>query len=257
VRRTAAFRPRRTARALAPIGVLALVAVLAAGCSDDSDGDDESEDEPDAKITALTDEQIAEAVLQDDNLGEGWASEPATDDDSVGPGCFGDIDTLTDGLEEKAKGGTEFAYGETELPYVESTITAYGDDNAITAVFDQVQTVLGGCSTVSDTDEDGGQWDLTLTYDESATYDDVDDQFHLTATGTFLQSGATAPTSIIIDWTTVRVGPNVGTVTTIDTQPRATEHAVWAEIAVERLTDVAEGEEPEATTAPAPAAPAA
>lgn len=249
MRRTPAFRPRR-GRALAPVAVLALVSALAAGCSDD-DGDSDS-DEKDRPVVALTEEQISDAVLQEDNLGEGWAAMPSSDDDSVGPGCFGDIDTLTEGLAEAAKGGTEFAYGEAELPFVESSVTAYEDETGIAAVFEQAKTVLAACSTISDTDDDGIAWDLTMTFDDAAAHDDVDDQFQLAASGTLTQPGGD-PTDIHIEWTSVRLGPNVATVATIDTQERPTEHATWSEIAFERLVDVAQGDEPEDTTAPVPA----
>jgi len=235
---------------------VALVAALATGCGDggDSDSDSDSDDQPeqDRPVVALTEDQISEAVLQDDNLGEGWTATPSSDDDSVVPGCFGDIDTLTEGLAEEAKGGTEFGYGEAELPFVESSVTAYEDETAIAAVFEQVKTVLASCSTIADTDEDGIVWDLAMTYDDAATHDDVDDQFRASASGTLTQPGQD-PTEIHIEWTSVRLGPNVGTVATIDTQERPTEHATWSGIAFERLVDVAEGEEPEETTAPAPA----
>lgn len=254
MRRPAAARPNHgPARALAPLAVLALVSALAAGCGgdEDSEGDDDADTEQDTPVVALTEDEIAVALLQDDNLGEGWTSEPSGEDDTAGPGCFGDIDALTDGLAEKAKAGTEFAYGDAELPFVESTVTAYDDELAITGVFDQVQTVLAACSTISDTDDEGVTWDLAMTFDDAETYDDVDDQFQLSASGSFTQPGRDA-VDIYIEWTTVRLGPNVATVSTIDTQERADEHATWTEIAVERLEAVAEGEEPEATTAPAP-----
>ncbi|KAA1428276.1 hypothetical protein F0U47_04875 [Nocardioides antri] len=241
------------ARALAPVAVAALVSALAAGCSDDGDADSDAEDDDsDVAVAPLTEEQISEAVLQEDNIGEGWTSTPSSEDDSSGPGCFGDIDALTDGLPEKAKAGTEFAYGDAELPFVESSVTAYDDETAIAAVFDQVQTVLAACTTITDTDEEGVIWDLAMVFDDSATLDDVDDQFHASATGTLTQPGGD-PVEIFIEWTSVRLGPNIGTVATIDTQERPTEHATWAEIAVDRLAAVAEGEEPDATTAPAPA----
>lgn len=245
-------------RRAATLAVLVLVSAVAAGCSDDGDSDsDGSDNEQEATAVALTTEQIAEAVLQEDNMGEGWTSEPSTDDDSVGPGCFADIDTLTEDLEDEAKGGTAFEYGEAEQPYVESTITAYADESGIAAVFDQVQTVLGACSTISDTDDEGGTWELSMTYDDASSIDDVDDQFTLNATGTYLPAGGSTTIAISIDWTSFRVGPNVGTVTTIDTESRPTEHANWAAIAGARLVAVAHGEEPEPTTAPAPSGAAA
>lgn len=254
MRRTAPVRPRRgSARALAPVAVAALVAVLAVGCSDDGDPDsDATDDERKAPMGALTEAQIAEAVLQEENLGEGWTSEPSDDDeDDQAPGCLGDIEGLTDGLPEKARGGTEFTYGEQERPLIESTISAYADQAAITALFDQVQVALTGCTTISDTDDDGVTWDLALTSDEEVSLE-VDDQSNVSATGTLTtEQGETV--DIYIEWTNVRVGHNIGSITTFDVEPRTAEHDTWAQIAVDRLNAVIAGEEPETTTAPAPA----
>lgn len=267
MRRTTLVRPRRLARSLAPVAVLALVSAFAAGCGDDGDGDaddeetvvvdqdgntvDPDENESDDGLPPLTADQIAEAVLQPENLGDGWTAEPSSEDDGAAPGCLGDIETITDGLAEQDKGGTEFTYGDDDFPAVESTVSAYADEAAITAVFDQVQVALTGCTTIAETDEDGFTWDLTLTADEEVTLD-VDDQSNVSASGTLTPEGGEA-LDIYIEWTNVRVGPNIGAITTFDLEPRAEEHDVWTEIAVERLKAVVEGEEPEATTAPAPA----
>ncbi|KAA1419590.1 hypothetical protein F0U44_14310 [Nocardioides humilatus] len=259
---------RRTARSrsLAPLAVLALVAFAATGCNDDGGSSSKDTDaqetvvvdengqtiggDPDA-VGPLSADQAAQAVLQSDNMGEGWSATPSTEDDTEAPGCLADIDTLTEGLTKTTKAGTEFAYGDAELPFVESTVSAYEDPTAIAAVFDQVQTALGACTTIDAPDGDGNQWQLTLNYDEAATYD-VDDQLHIAASGT-ITSGGGDPTQIYIEWSNFRVGANVGGVTTIDTEPRSDESAAWTAIAVDRLLKVAAGEEPAATTAPAPA----
>lgn len=135
---------------------------------------------------------------------------------------------------------------------MESTVSAYAEEIGVAAVFDQVQTALAACSLIEGPDSDGNIWDVDLTVSDEAVYDDVDDQYGISGAGTLTTSDGTAY-DIYIEQTAVRLGPNVATVTTTDLQSRTTEHAVWTEIAVERLLDVAEGEEPEATTAPAPA----
>lgn len=236
-------------RASAPVAVLALLSALAAGCGDDGgSGSDSNEDDQDVPVVALTADQIEQAVLQEENLGEGWTSEPATESEDDAPGCLGDIDKITEGLDRTERGGTQFDQGDLR---VESTVSAYADETALTGVFDLVQTTLAACTTVDGTDADGNTWDVELTTSDETTYDDVDDQYTVSGSGT-----VTAPTGQVIEvhleQTAVRVGPNVGSIGTFDTQSRSTEHAVWAEIAVERLVDVATGEEPEETTAPAP-----
>jgi len=251
VRRTPAFRPRRLARSLAPVAVLALVTAFAAGCGDDGDADDNEDSAEDTvEVGPLTADQIAQAILQSDNLGAGWTSEPATEDDEEAPGCLADVDTLTEGLAEQDKGGTEFNYPEALT--VESTVTAYAEEIGVSAVFDQVQTALSACSVIQGPDSNGSTWDVALTVSDEAVYDDVDDQYSLSGAGTLTTSDGSS-FDIYIEQTAARIGPNVATVTTTDLQSRTTEHAVWTEIAVERLVDVAEGDEPDATTAPAPA----
>ena len=251
MRRPAVVRPHRgPVRTLARVGVLALVAVLAVGCSDDGDSDGDEGDD-DAPVGALTADQIEQAVLQPDNMGDGWTSTPSADDDSTAPGCLAGVEELTEQLERQDRGGTEFSYGEEALT-VESTVSAYADEPAITALFDQVQTVIAACTTVTGADSDGNEWDLTLATTEEVVYDDVDDQYSVSGGGT-ITTPAGDDFEIYLEQTAVRVGPNVASISTFDVEPRSSEHAVWAEIAVERLVDVAEGEEPESTTAPAPA----
>lgn len=251
MRRTPAFRPLHGG-ALAPVAVLALVSALAAGCSDDGgDSESDAKDEKDGPVVALTEEQISEALLQEENLGEGWTSRPAEEDDGKAPGCLGQADLLVEQLEYQAKAGTEFEYGDS-LPTVDTSISAYAAEPSIKAIFDQAQVVLGACTTITGEDTDGNAWDLTMTTTEDVRYDDVDDQLDLSATGTIAEPGG-QPVEVYIETTYVRVGPNIAVVATVDVQQRSTEHAAWAEIAVERLVDVAQGDEPEDTTAPAPA----
>lgn len=237
-------------RALAPLAVLALISALAAGCSDDGDDSDDTADEKDVAVEALTAEQIAEAVLQPDNLGDGWTSAPSTDEESTAPGCLADLEVLTEQLERQDRGGTEFSYG--DILTVESTVSTYADETAISAIFDQVQTVAAACTTVTGPDGNGNKWNVTLTTTDEARYDDVDDQYSVTGSGTLTTPDGT-DVQIYLEQTAARLGPNVASISTFDLEARTTEHAAWAEIAIDRFVDVAEGEEPEATTAPAPA----
>lgn len=236
---------------VAPATAFALIPILLAGCSDSGDSGDAGDNATEtAAIVALTADQIAQAVLQPENLGDGWTSEPSTDDEGAAPGCLADVEALTDQLPRQDRGGTEFSYGDTLQ--VESTVSTYADQTAIAAIFDQVQTVVAACTTVTGPDSNGNEWDLSLTTSDEVVYDDVDDQYRLSGSG-IVTTPSGAEFDIYVEQTAVRVGPNVGSISTSDTQPRATEHTTWAEIAVARLRAVAAGNEPEATTAPAPA----
>ncbi|PWN01879.1 hypothetical protein DJ010_15095 [Nocardioides silvaticus] len=236
-------------RASAPVAALVLVVLtVAAGCTD-TDSDAEDTDEP---VGALTSEQIATAVLQPENLGDGWESAPAAEDeDGTAPGCLADLEALTDQLEAEEQGGTEFTFG--EVLTVESTVSAYADETQIKAIFDQVQTVAAACTGVTGTDDDGNEWNLTLATSDDAVHDDVDDQYSVTGSGT-LTTPSGADVQVHLETTQVRLGPNVASVSTFDFEERTTEHQAWSEIAIERFVDVAEGEEPETETAPAPGA---
>lgn len=255
---------RRTARhrSLAPVAALALVALTVAGCGgDDGDGDAGAEEtvvvdqngetvggDPDA-LGPLSADQVSQAVLQADNMGDGWTAAPSTEDDGTAPGCLADVDTLTEGLTEKEKAGTEFSYG--EILSVESTVSAYDDANALAAVFDQVQVAVAACTDVSGPDDEGNEWDLTLTATDDAGYDGVDDQYSVSGSGSLTTPDGTK-VDIYVEQSAVRIGANVASISTFDLQPRSTEHDVWAQIAVDRFVAVAGGEEPAATTAPAP-----
>ena len=236
-------------RALASVVALALAAALTA-CSGDGDSEPKaSDEEPEQPVVALTADQIEQAVLQADNMGEGWTSEPATEGEDVRLAAWVTSTRSPRGSSGPSGVAPQFDNGDLR---VESTVSAYADETALTGVFDLVQSTLAACTTVEGTDADGNTWDVDLTTSDDATYDDVDDQYSVSGSGT-----VTAPTGQVIEvhleQTAVRVGPNVGSISTFDTQSRTTEHAVWAEIGVDRLVDVAHGEEPEATTAPAPA----
>jgi hypothetical protein len=241
--------------------VLALVAVTTAGCNDDGNKEADAQEtivvdqdgqtiggDPDA-LPAMTPDQISQAVLQDDNMGDGWTSTPSTDDETAAPGCLADVETLTEGLQKKDKGGTEFSYGDTLS--VESTVSAYADATALAAVFDQVQVAVAACTKVTGPDGDGNDWDLTLTSTDDAGYEGVDDQYRVSGTGTLTGSNGTS-IDIHLEQTAVRIGANVASVSTFDLSSRTAEHEAWAQIAVDRFVAVANGDEPAATTAPAP-----
>lgn len=255
------MRRRARFRSLAPLAVLALVAATAAGCNDNSGKDADAQEtvvvdqngqtiggDPDA-LPPMTPDQISQAVLQDDNMGDGWTSTPSTDDDTTAPGCLADVKTLTAGLTKKDKGGTEFSFGDTLS--VESTVTAYTDATSLAAVFDQVQVAVAACTKVTGPDGDGNTWDLTLTSTDDAGYDGVDDQYSVSGTGTITTSDGNSA-QIYLEQTAARIGANVASISTFDLSSRSAEHETWAQIAVDRFVAVANGDEPAATTAPAP-----
>lgn len=251
--RTVATRPspaRPGARRLGALAALALVSVLAAACGDD--GDDGS-DGGDSGATVLSDDQLQTASITLDNLGPGWAEEPVEDDDdSPAPGCLGDAEAVTDGVDPDAEVKKSFAYGEQGLPGLETGVQTYGDEDEITDVFEEVQAVYAECTSVVGTDDEGNSFDLTLSTNEDPSSEGVDDQINVTATGTFTSpEGQTVEVSL--HQTAVRIDNNIATIGTTAFTDATAAHATYAQIGIDRLVAVVAGEEPPATTAPAPA----
>lgn len=257
----------RTARPLASVAVLALTSVLAAGCGDgDEDagevvtetvtvtpGQTDGGDTGEEGAATFTEEQAIAAILQPDNFSDAWSSEPGSDDDEEepAPGCLGEIDALTEELPKAAEADSTYEYGDSGAPSVDSGLSAYADEAELVARFDEVQAALVSCTSVTGTDSDGLSYDLTLSADEDVTYDGVDDQINMTASGTVSQGEESL--EIYLVSTMVRIGANVATIATTHLEDPADLHAVYAEIGVERAVAVATGDEPEATTAPDPA----
>lgn len=241
-------RSARPARRIGVVASLAVVSVLAVGCGDDSD--DAGSGDPAA---VLSEDQVASAAIGLDNLGEGWTEEPADEEeDSPAPGCLGEIDQVTETDEPAAEVEKTYGHGEISLPRVQSGVATFDDEDSVASAFDDVQVALADCTTVEGTDEEGTEYNLTLTYDDSATGDAVDDQLNLVAAGTILTPGG-QEVSLSLHMTMARIDNNVALIATSDFSDPATLHASVSQIGIDKLAAVVAGEEPPATTAPAPA----
>ncbi len=246
-------------RRLGALTSLAIVAALATGCSDGDDGD--ADDPETVTVTetadggtagALSDEQLEQVVLTPENLGEGWTerSTDEEDDSDEGPGCLADIDEVTESVEEAGEVDKSFVYGDAGVPQVESGASTFDDEGAITNAFDEVQAALTNCTSATGTD-DGTTYDLTLTTDDTAA-EGVDDQVNLVANGTISDASGNN-IEISLHLTMARVGSTVVTIGTTDFSDISAAHETYAQIGIDRLIAVVAGEEPAATTAPAPA----
>lgn len=242
---------------LAAVAVLALVATSAAACGDDDA--DEANDAPSSAASSgdadntpvLTEDQLGQVVLAPENFPGDWTQEVSEDDDSTGPGCLAEISTITDAVEKTAHVAYDYTYGEAGVPLVTSSASSFEDHDALVDAFDHVQEVLADCPTVTGTDSDGTEYDVTLTYSDELTSDVVDDQVTLELTGTITTADgddATISESI----TMVRMGPNVLTTGMVDLGDPSEVAAAddYAQIALDRLVSVVLGETPEATTGP-------
>jgi hypothetical protein len=267
-------RPRR--RLLATAASLAAISLLAVGCGDDGgdaeaqetetvfvdadgnlidDEEDGGDDVPDDSGPALTQEQIETVVLTAENVGDGWIGGPVESDDyTYAPGCFSEIEAISDGLDplEVGEHDVEYEYGDSGVPAISSGASSYEDGNAVDQAFADLDTVLSTCPSVNGTDGDGNTWDLAVSYDDTVVSDATDDQINVTASGTLTDASGTAY-ELTIHQTYVRIGKNVITIGVTDVSDQSALHAGYTQIAIDRLIDVIIDSEPDQTTGPQPA----
>lgn len=202
----------------------------------------------------LTAEQVEQALITEDNLGDGWLRDPEDDEDEEdeedAPGCIGEIGRLTRSLDKVEEAEASFSFGAQGLPQVNSGVKTYADETALSDLFDQFQDEIAGCDSIS-FDNDGTSAELTLTPVSDLSGVAVDDQANLVAAGQLTTaSGQTSP--IYIYFSYVRVGSSIGVTGTTSLSEVTTAHESWAAIGANRLAAVAAGQEPEVTTAPQP-----
>jgi hypothetical protein len=235
-------------RRLATVAVLALLATTATACG----GDDEDSGDSGSGDATVTQEQVDAAALTLENFtGEDWEEVPFEEGEDDGPGCFGEISATVDELEPDLEADHTFEDNTISLPSVDSSVSSFDDEDAITAKFDEVQELLATCTTIAETADDGTVYDLTLTTDEEALAG-ADDQINLVLTGTITPAGG-EETNISQHATMIRVGNVISQVSTVDFGDESVMHAALAQIAVDRLTAALAGEEPPAAAAPEPA----
>ncbi|KAA1429388.1 hypothetical protein [Nocardioides antri] len=271
-------RTRHPRRVLATAGCLALVSLLAVGCGDDGgdadaeetetvyvdtegnviddpSGEDGGDDVEDDSGPALTQEQLEVVVLTPENVGDGWTGGPVeSDEDSEAPGCFGEIETISDNLDplEVAEHDVEYSYGDSGVPVINSGASSYQDGNAVAQAFEDLDAVLSTCTSVTGTDGEGNTWDMTVSYDDTVVSDATDDQVNVTTSGTFTDPSG-SEYDLTIHQSYVRIGKNVITIGVTDFSDQSALQEAYTQIAIDRLVDVITDSEPDETTGPQPA----
>ena len=264
----------RHRRLVATAGALALVSLLAVGCGDDggdaeaqetetvfvdADGnviDDQGDggDVADDSGPALTQEQIDTVVLTPENVGDGWTGGTVeSDDESDAPGCFADVDAISDGLDpiEVAERDVEYSFGD-DVPQVSNGASSYQDGNAVAQAFVDLEAALAACTTVTGTDSNDNTWALDVITDTTVLSDATDDQINVTASGTLTATDGTVY-DVTLQQTYVRIGKNVITIGVSDFTDQSELHAAYTQIAIDRFVDVVSGSEPDLITGPQPA----
>lgn len=251
--RTRTTTTRTTTRKTLSAAVgLTLLAALVAGCGDDSDNDGDKSKDAGSDVPALTADQLAEVVLDENNMGPDWTGTPGEDSDALGPGCIGEVKQLTDSIDETDKERIDYTF-QGGAPYLSSSASAYPDEKALADVFDQVEQTLGDCTSVTGTDSDGWEYDLQVTYDDTIESDSLDGEIRVRFAGTVTAEGQSQEISQAI--TMFRMGPNIVQVALSANGDLAATDSIetYGQIALDRLLAVAAGEQPAETTAPAPA----
>ncbi|MDN5743578.1 MAG: hypothetical protein L0H31_00485 [Nocardioidaceae bacterium] len=263
-------QPRFRSRLATSVALLA-VAAGATACgsdTDDTDADpssdastgqatDQPTDQPTGQATgALSSDQVQEAAITMDNLGDGWSEETddsdESDDDSDAPGCFGEISDITKRVEATEKAERTYAYGDQGLPQVTSKVSSYDDADTLSGLFDQVEDTAEGCSAINFT-EDDYEYDLQVKTFPDLPLDDVDDQFTFAAGGSVTSTTSSSDTaSMYLYYTMIRVGSTVTTVATTAIDDAVNQQQALAETAAARLTAVVAGDNGEETAIPAP-----
>ena len=269
---------RHRRRHLATAGSLALIALLAVGCGDD-EGDPEAqetetvvvdadgnviEDQTDGGGTdvaddsgpALTQEQLEVVVLTPENVGDGWTGGPVeSDEDSVAPGCFGEISAISNSLDplEVAEYDVEYEFGDAGVPEVSSGASSYQDGNAVA---DGVRRAQHRARRLHVGDRPrqrrqhlgpGGQHGR----DRGQRRHRRPDQRHRVRHPRPTRPGPSY--ELTLHQTYVRIGKNVITIGVTDVSDQSELHAGYAQIAIDRLIDVIIDSEPDQTTGPQPA----
>lgn len=265
--------PARHRRLATIAGALAATSFLAVGCGDDGgdpaaqetetvvvDTDGNVVEDPsdgagvDDSGPALTQEQVEVVVLTPENVGDGWTGGPVeSDDDEDAPGCFGEIEAVSDGLDplEVAEYDVSYGFGDSGVPAVSSGASSYEDGYAVAQAFVDLRTALSACASVTGTAGDGNDWDLTVTYDDTKVSDATDDQINVTASGTLTEPSGTEY-ELTVHQTFVRIGKNVITVGVTDVSDQSELQAGYTGIAIDRLVSVIIDSEPSQTTGPQP-----
>lgn len=248
-------RPRRLRSTLVASVTLLAVAAGASACGDDSSDDDaddtRSESTSDTSGT-LSADQVDEAVISLDNLGDGWTEEDVDpdDEDEDGPGCFGEIGRITEDVDPEEKAERKYGYGDQGMPQLNTKISSFDDPDLVADLFDQVEKAAEACTSIDYTE---GEWtydlDMRTLTDLPLDDIDIDDQFSFVASGTLTSGSQTA--DMYLYYTMVRVGPTVASIATTGLEDVASEQQELVKVGAARLAAVAGGKTPESTVIPA------
>lgn len=253
-RRSLPAVPSHPVRRAVPLSAaLLLASAFLAACGDDGSSAATGDDPTTEAVVLLEESQAEEARLAIENLPDGWAVQPASDDEEDGEddelGCLSALDSIEDEVDSEYDVEVDFAMtNDFNLPGVNSTVSAFDTEESATKAMGLLRAGLEDCDRVDVTDPDDGTrivLDVALV---DALADGADEQITLTATGTInvgmeLEFGMWMSMVRIGNHTTMVGISDIGTVAgdALD---------AYTDLAVERLVAVLDGEEPPATQGP-------
>lgn len=242
-RSSALARPRRPRLAALAAGVV-LTAGLA-GCGSEGSGDG---------VVVLDQEQVDQAVLSIENLGPGFVvdedddSEDGSDDADEPETDLGCLDAVDEDLEEaEAKAEVSYAaVNDLESPTVDSGVSSYGSVDDVTERFERLRTALADCTDIEvsedEVSEDEVSFSLSVDSDEETSFDEVEEQLNITATGTASTQGVELPVAMRLS--AARVDNHVVFLSRFDLGADGALEP-YTEAAVGRLLAVLDGETPD------------
>lgn len=220
----------------AAAAVLLLLATLTAcGGGEPSDGS--------RATTPLTRAEVRSALLTAEDLGPTFrATGPDESDQDLG--CLKNLatlDGLTQGLPADRAAETDFEPSDgAQAPAVFSAVATFPTTGAATAVLDEFQAGLGGCTEIDQTDDEGFRVQLEVSMDEKRSGPRASAQVNLVAAGTGTTDGVAFPFAVRV--TAVRVANHVALVGFLNlARPVTADSERVVELALRRLAAAADG----------------
>ncbi len=230
---------RSFGRGCALIGLL-IGGVLASGCQSDSNPDSSG------AVTVLAEEQLEEALLTLDNVGDDFREVPPEEPDSPPLGCLASLDRLDSAWDGAEQAEQSFrSTDELRFRTVDSLATSFTSVRAASDVIEDVSDDLAGCTDIEVTNDEGVEYDLTIALDSEKTTSESDQQLNLVISGSANAGGLEVPVNISTSH--VRVDNHLVVVTFGDDEGVGLVEPL-TDIAVSRLMSVLAGEEPTGET---------
>lgn len=244
----------------------ALIVVLATaltGCGGD-DKNVASSSDPSSKATesdvkTLSKQEVKDAVISLDDLGDDFKLDKSDDDDDDSDtdlGCLNDIDKVLDDKADdsgadfdKAAAKAEAEYkadSDGEMPFVMSSVYSLKSTDEIEEGFKIFEDAFKECDSVDTTDKDGTRIKLSIDFDKAET-DGATSQVNMTAAGNFAikgPQGQSAELPFYLRMSLIQVDNNIAMIgygSLVDDDEGDEDSESLNEVGIDRLQAVIDG----------------